>query len=309
MESFKFFACRASIELARKVARLLGTNLAKLHLSNFADGEIRVWVEEEVKGKKCVVFQTTRIDPNNRLMELCLVVSALKMAGAKSVLAVIPSLGYARQFKPYQPGEANAALLMAKLLEKSGVDKALFVNLHSEKILNFFKIPATNLKADNLFANEIKRLRLEKLVLVAPDTGSIDEVANLARKLRVPAVGMRKMRKTKGFGKEDWSRTFAFSGRVKGMEAVIIDDEISSGGTVMNAAKLLKKKGAKKIYVLVTHPVFSKRTYENLAQVPLAKVVVTDTIPLEEQAFKKLSNLKVISVANLLAGEIKNRLQ
>lgn len=291
--------------MGRKVARTLGRKISKLHLSNFADGDIRVWVEEKVKGKDCVVLQTTRLNPNNRLMELCLVVSALKTAGAKSVLAVIPCLGYSRQFKTYQQGETNTAALVAQFLEVSGVGKVIFVNLHTEKILKFFKIQAINLKTDELFAEEIKKLRLKNFVLVAPDKGSMEYVTGVARKLEIPLVWIKKRRKSKGFGKEDWCEALALSGEVRSQDVVIVDDEISSGGTVVKAVELLKKNGAGKIYVFATHPVFSEKTFEILPKGSLEKIVVTDTISLEKRAFKKIHNLKVISVADLLAKEIK----
>jgi ribose-phosphate pyrophosphokinase len=308
MRDFKFFVCRDSIKLGKRVARILGKRLGKLHLTNFADGEIRVWVEEKVKGKDCVVLQTTRINPHNRLMELCLVVSALKTAGAEKILAVIPSFGYARQFMVYQPGEVNAALIAARFLEKAGISKIILIDVHSEKVLDFFKAPAINLKTLDLFAQEIKRIGLRNFILVAPDAGSKRTVAALAKKINAPHVWLEKKRKTKGWGKEDWSRAFGLSGKVKGQNAIVVDDEISSGGTVANAAKILKQRGVRKVYVFVTHPVFSSKTFENLPKAGLEKIFVTDTIPLENGVFKKLPNLEVVSVANLLAEEIEKQI-
>lgn len=307
MKGLKFFACRDSVNLGRKVARLLGKRLGRLHLSNFADGEIRVWVEEKVKGKNCLVFQTTRLDPNNRLIELCLVASALKESGAKKVSAIIPSFGYARQFMAYQPGETKATLLMAKILVASGVDEVMVIDLHHEKILDLFGIPAVNLKTEDLFVQAIKNLDLKDFILVAPDKGSKPRAASLAGKLNAPYVFLKKKRKTKGFGREDWSRVFDLSGKVRGLDAVIVDDEISSGGTVVKTASLLKERGAKRIFVLVTHPVFSGQTYLNLTQAPLEKILVTDTLPLGKKAFKALPNLEVVSVAGLLAWAIEKK--
>ena len=140
---------------------------------------------------------------------------------------------------------------------------------------------------------------------MAPDEGSAEYVTGVTEKLDTACVIVKKKRKIKGFGSEDKSKALFVSGKVRGKDVVIVDDEISSGGTVVNAAKLLKRKGAKKIYVLVTHPVFSKKTYENLSQAPLEEIVVTDTIPLDKLAFKKLPNLRVISVAKIISDEIK----
>ncbi len=148
-------------------------------------------------------------------------------------------------------------------------------------------------------------MRLKDFVVVAPDGGYAENAAAVAKKLRAPHAWIEKRRKTNGFGKEDWCEDLGFSGKVEGQNAAIVDDEISSGGTVVEAAKTLKKNGAKKIYVFATHPVFSEKTYKSLPKAPLEKIVVTDTIPLEKKAFAKLPNLKVVSVANLLAEEIK----
>jgi ribose-phosphate pyrophosphokinase len=308
MRDFKFFACRDSVLLGEKIAMLLGKRLAKLHVSNFADGDLRVWVEGDVKGKNCVVLQTTRIDPNNRLMELCLTISALKLAGAKLIMAVVPCLGYSRQHRVFQKGETNAALLVARFLETAGANRVCFVVLHNEVILKFFRIPAFNLKTDNLFLEKIKNLKLKDFVILAPDFGSAGQVEWLSRKLKAPLVKIKKRRKIKGFGKEDWCEALGIMGKVSGKDAVIVDDEISSGGTVAAAVKMLGQHKAGKIYVFATHPVFGRKTYENLSALPIKKIFVTDTIPLGKEAKKSLPNLEVISIANLLAEAIKKHI-
>jgi ribose-phosphate pyrophosphokinase len=237
-----------------------------------------------------------------------LLVTALKAARAKRILAIIPCLGYSRQLRIFQEGEANAGLLVAHFLEIAGVDEVCFVDLHSERILKFFKIPAVNLGTQGLFEEKIKELNLKDYVLLAPDFGSTKIVDRLAKKLKVPFVSIKKRRKIKGFGREDWCETLGIQGEVSGKDAVIIDDEISSGGTVAKAVEVLEKNKVGKIYVFTTHPVFSSKTYETLPKLPIKKIFVTDTIPLGKEAKKYLPNLEIISVANLLADAIKRHI-
>ncbi len=298
----KIFSGTANKNLAQKVASDLGVVLSPLEVHTFPDGEHRIQVQDTVLGQDCVVIQPTNPPVDQNCMELFFLIDAAKRSGAKSVTVVVPYLGYQRQDHIFRDGEAVSLEVVINLIERVGADRFVGFDFHSIKVPQQFTIPVVHLSALPLFAQKIMELdpQLEG-ILVTPDMGGIRRIKLLSELLQgMPFAAIEKNRDLNtGSVQSD-----EIHGEVEGKTVFIVDDMISSGGTIAVACDLLKKKGAKDIYVFVTHAVFSKESPHILQNSAAKKIVVTDTIEIpKEKRFKKL---EIISIAPLLAKEIKS---
>lgn len=304
MKNFLVFSGSSNIPLSTSVAKLLGVSLGKVDLTRFADGEVRPWVQEDVRDKTVFVIQSFSGDMDGNIMELCLMGDAIRRGAPKTMIAVIPYMGYARQDKLHRMGEPISARVIAKFLEVSKFREVITIDLHNDAIVGFFQIPVTHLTAMTILAGEVKKLHLKNIVVVSPDVGGVKRARNLAYALDVPMIVMEKKRFLDRF---DQTEAFQIIGDVKGKSIVIIDDIISSGGTIVNGAKSLREAGAASITVLATHAVCSGNAFEKLSQATLNHMIVTDTIHWDLKALPKF--IRVASVASEIATSIKTIVQ
>ncbi|MBS1234179.1 MAG: Ribose-phosphate pyrophosphokinase [Bacteroidetes bacterium] len=290
----KFFAGRASTNLADKIAKSYGSEIGKTSVLEFSDGEIQPFFEESVRG--CIVFiiQST-YPPAENLMELLLMIDAAKRASAIQVVAVIPYLGYARQDRKDKPRCSIGAKLVADLLSAAGIDRIMTMDLHADQIQGFFNVPVDHLYGSALFVPYIKSLNLDNLAIAAPDMGGTKRANAYARFLNCEMVICYKLRKKANVVEE-----IRVIGDVEGKNIVIVDDMIDTAGTICLAAKLMKDEGAQSIRVVGTHAVFSGPAYERIDKSPITEICVTDTIPLKNHSDK----IKILSIADLFADVI-----
>lgn len=296
-EDLKLFAGRANRPLAEKIARHLDITLGACEITNFADGEIRISINENVRGKDVFVIQPTP-PPADNILELLLVVDALKRASARRVTAVIPYYGYARQDRKDKPRVPLSAKLIANLLTRAGVDRVLTMDLHADQIQGYFDIPVDHLFSTPVLVNFFAS-RTENLVVVAPDTGRANRARGFAERLgeKIPLAIIDKRRAA-----PNQSEALRVVGEVKNRDTLIFDDMIDTGGTLLKAANLLVAEGAKSVRATATHGIFSRDAVEQLARSPLLEVVVTDTI--DQPPEKRHPKIKVLSVSALLAEAI-----
>ncbi|OGH55595.1 MAG: ribose-phosphate pyrophosphokinase [Candidatus Lindowbacteria bacterium RIFCSPLOWO2_12_FULL_62_27] len=293
---FKIFTCSSNSDLAQKIVRLLRQDLGKLTLDRFRDGEIRVKFDESVRGKDVFLIQSTCPPVSEHLMEILLTIDAAKRASAGRITAVMPYFGYARQDRKDVPRVPISAKLVADLIATAGADRVLAMDLHVDQLQGFFDIPVDHIFARPVMHKYFQKSKL-KTMLVSPDTGGVERSRNLAEQLGVPLAIIDKRRTG-----PNQAEVMNIVGEVKGFDAILLDDIIDTGGTVVKAAEALMRAGAKSVRVACTHPVFSGSAPEILQQSPLAEVVVTDTIPLpRSKHFKKLT---VVSVSKIFADAI-----
>jgi ribose-phosphate pyrophosphokinase len=294
----KIFSGTSNKPLAQKIAKKLGIELSPLEIHIFPDGEKRVGILDKVLNENCVVVQPTSPSPDKNYMELFFIVDALKRSGASKITAIVPYLGYQRQDHIFREGEAVSLEVVATLLKWGGVDEIVAFDLHSIKIPEIFKIKLTHLSALPIFAKEIKKMGKDS-VLVSPDMGGIRRIKLLSETLDNMPFAVIEKNRDLATGKVTMS---GVSGEIK-ENAIIVDDMISTGGTIVTAAKLLKDKGAKNIYVFATHAVFSKDAPKILGDSSLRKVFVTDTIDIPKS--KRFPKLKILSVSKMIARELR----
>ncbi len=284
--------------LAEDICKHLKVPPGKATVNRFSDGEIHVKVRENVRGYDVFVVQSTSYPPNDNLMELLILIDALKRASADRVTAVLPYFGYARQDRKDQPRVPITAKLVANLLTEAGTDRILTIDLHAGQIQGFFDIPLDHLYALNIFVSYIRELGLKKLVVVSPDVGGIKMARAYAKRLRAGLAIVDKRRK--GDGKTD---VMHILGEVKGRNAVIVDDMVSTAGSLVEATEAIKKAGAKEVYAAIAHPVLCGPAIERLRKSKIKQLIVADTIHIDKK--KRLGKIKVLSVAQLLADAIK----
>lgn len=293
------FSGNSNRSLALDICEYLGVKLGEAVVDIFSDGEIHVKVNENVRGHDVFVIQSTSYPSNNHLMELLIMIDALKRASAQRITAVLPYFGYARQDRKDQPRVPITAKLVANLLTVAGADRVLTIDLHAGQIQGFFDIPLDHLFAVKIFVDCIKSLKLEKnLVIVSPDVGSIKTARSYAKRLR---CGLAIVDKRRVNDKE--AEVMHIMGEVKGKHAVIVDDMVTTAGSLIEAVDAIKNEGAMDVYATVTHPVLSGPAIERIKKSPLKELMVTDTIPIEKD--KHLKKIKVLSVAPLLGEAIK----
>lgn len=284
-------------ELTREIAELLGTQPADILCSRFPEGEIQVQIRDNIRGKDIFVVQSTCTPPNENLMELLILIDAAKRASAKRVTAVLPFYGYARQDRKDKPRVPITAKLVANLLTKAGADRVLSMDLHAGQIQGFFDIPVDHLYSINVVCDYLEKKALSNLVVVSPDIGGIRMARAYANILQCPIAIVDKRR-------EDATKTHVMHliGTVEGKNVVITDDLISTGGSLVSAAKALKEAGALDVYAAVVHPILAGPAIEKLQKSDIKELIVTNSIPLTEE--KKIPLIRQLSVAGLLAEAI-----
>lgn len=293
------FALSASQELAQNIANKLRCEVGDCKVNHFADGEILVEIGESVRGKDVYIVQSTSNPVTNNLMEILVLADALKRASAKEITAVIPYFGYARQDRKAKPRQPITAKLVADLLTVSGINRVVTVDLHAAQIQGFFNIPMDEMQALPLLANYFEEKELTDICVVSPDHGGATRARKLAVALDSPVAIIDKRRP-----KPNVAEIMGILGDVEGKNCIVIDDMIDTGGTIAAGIEMLKEKGAKKVYIACTHPVFSGQAVERLQDSSADEVVVTDTIKLSDE--KRFPKLKIVSVAGLLAKTIEN---
>ncbi len=297
-EDVKLFCGTATPQLARAVARNLGTELAHGTVSQFPDGETRIRIDESVRGGDCYIIQSTCAPVNHNLMELLVLVDALRRASAWRINAVIPYFGYARQDKKVQAREPITAKLVANLLETAGVDRVITVDLHAGQIQGFFDVPVDHLTALAILGGHLKTTDLEGAVVVSPDVGRATEARRLANFLNLPLAMLYKRRTS-----PTETEVTHVIGDVSGLRPIMIDDMISTAGTMGRGIDALLKLGAvEDVQVAATHAVFTPPALERLSHPAIRKIFVTDTIPFSGGH----DRVEVLSVAPLLAKAIRN---
>jgi len=298
----KIFSGSSNKSLAQNLAKELRVEVSLLENFVFPDGERRIRIVEKIVDEKVVVLQSTSTPPDQNYMELFFIVDALKRSGASTVTAVIPYLGYERQDHIFRDGEAVSLEVIIKTLERVGVDKIVAFDLHSVKVPELFTIPVLHLSALDLFAQKIRELGLiENSVLVSPDMGGIRRIKMLSESLNnMPYATVEKNRDLETGSISDSS----MEGDVNGKMAIIVDDMISTGRTILAAEEILLKNGAEKVFVFATHAVFSESAGKLLQNLKAEKVFVTDTIFIPEE--KHFDKLEIISVSKIIAEGLKN---
>ena len=298
MDQMKVFSGSANRPLAEAIAKHIGKPLGDAPHTVFPDGESFIKINEDIRGQDVFIIQPTCRPQNDNLMELLLFIDAAQRASAERITAVIPYYGYARQDRKDEGRVPISAKLVANMLEEAGADRALCVHLHAYQIQGFFDIPVDHLLPEPVFGEYYAGLGLEDLTVVSPDVGNVKEARVYSELLRGELAIIDKERIS---GTE--VRAGALIGTVEGRNVLIIDDMISSGGTICKAATLLKDRGARDIHVAATHPMFVPGAVDRLAQAPITGITVTDTVPLSEEA-AGCGLVKVLSMADLLGDAI-----
>ena len=300
MSTFKLFSGSANPEFAKKVSEYLGMNVSDAKLNKFSDGEISVQITESVRGQDVYIIQPTCAPTNDNLMELLIMVDALKRSSAKSINAVIPYYGYARQDRKAAPRVPISAKLVADLLEKAGINRVVTIDLHAAQIQGFFNIPADNLFGSILFVNYIKSKNLKNPIIASPDIGGVARARQYADKLGYDLVIVDKKRE-----KANESQVMNIIGDVKGKDVILVDDMVDTAGTLVKAAEVLKEKGANSVMACCTHGVLSGPAYERVANGVLDELVISDTIPTKKNA-KKITVLTASSIIGEAIRRIHN---
>jgi len=292
------FTGNANPKLAKEICKYLKMPLGDALVTTFSEGEIRVKINENVRGRDVFIIQPTCAPVNNNLMELLILIDSLKRASAKRITAVLPYFGYARQDRKDQPRVPITAKLVANLITTAGVDRILTVDLHAGQIQGFFDIPMDHLYAVNIFVSHIKKIKLKDIVIVSPDVGGIKMARAYAKKFEAPLAIVDKRR----ISGED-TEAMNILGEIKGKNLIIVDDLVATASSLVEAAVALKKQGGKEIYAAITHPVLSGLAIKRINDSSIKKVFVTNTIPVENG--KKHKKIEVLSIAPLLAEAIK----
>ena len=294
----RIFTGNSNIELVRKISEKLNTPIGKSVVKNFSDGEINVEIDESVRGMDVFVIQSICAPVNNNLMELLILIDALRRASSERITAVLPYYGYARQDRKVSPRAPITAKLVADLITAAGASRILAVDLHAGQIQGFFNIPVDHLFAAPVLLDYLKHLKND-IVIVSPDAGGVERARAYAKRLNTSLAIIDKRREAPNV-----SQVMNIIGDVSGMVAVLVDDLVDTGGTLVRAAYALIEKGAKAVYACSTHPVFSGRAVEVLEESPIKEMIVTDTIPLREDA-KACPKIRVLSISSLLAEAIR----
>jgi len=299
MSSYMLFSGTANEALAQEVAKYLEMPLSPVSIKRFSDGEISVQISESVRGKDVFIVQPTCAPANANLMELLIMTDALKRSSARSITAVVPYYGYARQDRKAAPRVPISAKLVANLMETAGITRMVTVDLHASQIQGFFDIPVDNLYGAILFMDYIKAKNFPNPVIASPDVGGVARARYFAKELGLDMVIVDKRRE-----KANVAEVMNVIGDVKGKDVIFIDDMIDTAGTMIKGAKALKDMGATSVMACCTHPVLSGPAYERIDTGELDELVVSNTIPLQQMSNK----IKVLSTASML-GEVIRRVQ
>jgi len=300
MADFKLYSGSSHPTLTQEIAKSLNVELSKIELKRFACNEIYVRSQESVRGKEVFIVQTCTNMVNEELMELFLMCSAMKTSFAKKVHVILPHMGYARQDRVSLPRETISAKLIADLLVKSGADHVIAFTLHSDQIQGFFDVPVDNISASKLFADYIKSQNINNPIIVSPDEGG----AKAAKKF-ADLIGCRLAIMHKTRSEHNVSQITHTIGNIEGKTPIIYDDMIDTAGSVCNAKEALIRDGAKdEVFLIATHPIFSNPAVKRLKNANFKEIIVSNSLPKKPEW--DLPNLKMISIAPLIAGIIKN---
>ena len=294
----RIFTGNSNIDLVKKISEKLNIPIGKSEVKNFSDGEINVEIDESVRGMDVFVIQSICAPVNNNLMELLILIDALKRASARRITAVLPYYGYARQDRKVSPRAPISAKLVADLITTAGASRILTVDLHAGQIQGFFNIPVDHLFAAPVLLDYLKQLKND-IVIVSPDAGGVERARAYAKRLSSSLAIIDKRREGANV-----SQVMNIIGDVSGMVAVLVDDMVDTGGTLVRGAYALIEKGAKAVFACCTHPVLSGEAVKLLMESPIEEMIVTDTIPLREEA-KACPKIKVFSISSLLGDAIR----
>jgi ribose-phosphate pyrophosphokinase len=300
-DELEIFAGNSNPALAREVAEHLGTRLCAVEVGRFPDGEVMVEVRENVRGGDCFVIQSTCTPPNENLMELLLLTDALRRASAKRITAVMPYFGYSRQDRKVAPRVPISAKLVADLITTAGTSRVLTVDLHAGQIQGFFNIPVDNLYAMPVLIGYLrKRTQGQRVAVVSPDAGGVERARAFARQLNADLAIIDKRRRRASEVTE-----MRLVGEVKDSISLLVDDMIDTAGTITEAAKVVSRAGAREVIACATHPILSDPACNRLNHSDIKELITTNSIPLRAKAQAELSNIKVISVASLIAEAVR----
>jgi ribose-phosphate pyrophosphokinase len=295
----KIFSGNANLELAERISEYIGIPLGKVQISRFPDNEILVKIREDVRGRDVFVIQSTVREPNERLMELLIMIDALRRASADRITAVIPCYGYGRQDRKDQPRVPITAKLVANLITASGANRVLTIDLHADQIQGFFDIPVDNLHAFPVFVDHLRKITIENnTVVVSPDVGGLKLATLYSAKMNMTFATVDKRRIS-----DSSVEATSVIGDVKGKNIILVDDICTTASSIVEACRVLKSSGAKDIYCCVTHGILVGPAAERIEKAPIKKFFITDTVP-GTQELSKINNLEIISVASLLGKAI-----
>lgn len=296
-QSLKVFSLNSNLPLAQEIAEHIGTTLGKCTVSTFSDGEIQMNIEESIRGCDVYVVQSTSTPVNLHIMELLIMIDALKRASAKSVNIVMPYYGYARQDRKARSREPITAKLLANILEKAGADRVVTLDLHAPQIQGFFDVPIDHLQGVPILSEYFKEKSLDDLVIVSPDHGGVTRARRMADRLKAP-IGIIDKRRPR----PNVAEVMNIIGQVEGKTAILIDDIIDTAGTITIAANALIEQGAKEVYACCTHPVLSGPAIERIENSQIKELVITNTISIDET--KQIDKITQLSVAPLIGEAI-----
>jgi len=300
IENLAIFAGNANPDLAQEVARYLGSSIGKALVNSFSDGEVNVEILENVRGQDVYVIQPTCAPAEKNLMELLVMIDALKRSSADRITAVLPYFGYARQDRrPRTARVAITAKLVADMICVAGADRALTMDLHADQIQGFFNIPVDNIYAAPVLNSELYRHEPENLLVVSPDVGGVVRARAMAKQLNAELAIIDKRRP-----RANEAKVMHIIGEIEGRNCVLMDDMVDTAGTLCEAASALKQAGAVQVKACCTHPVLSGQALQRINESELDEVVVTNSIPLSEEA-KVCSKIRQISISGLLAESIR----
>ncbi|CAL4320166.1 Ribose-phosphate pyrophosphokinase [Buchnera aphidicola (Eriosoma grossulariae)] len=301
MTDMKLFSGNAIPELAKSIADRLYTNLGKASVGRFSDGEVSVQINENVRGGDIFIIQSTCAPTNDNLMELIVIIDALRRASAGRITAVIPYFGYSRQDRRVRSARVPiTAKVVADFLSSIGVDRILTVDLHAEQIQGFFDVPVDNVFGSLILLEDMLKINLENPIVVSPDIGGVIRARAIAKLLYDTDMAIIDKRRTNS----NISKVMHVIGDVAERDCILVDDIIDTGGTICHAAEALKKRGARRVFAYATHPIFSGNALINLKQSCIDEVVVSDTIPLTAE-IKNLPNVRTLTLAGMLSEAIR----
>jgi ribose-phosphate pyrophosphokinase len=295
--TLKVFTLNSNKELSKEIAQHIGIELGESSVTKFSDGEIQINIEESIRGCEVYVIQSTSDPVNQHLMELLIMIDALKRASAKTINVVMPYYGYARQDRKARAREPITAKLVANLLETAGATRVIAIDLHAPQIQGFFDIPVDQLLGVPILANYFSNKQLDDIVIVSPDHGGVTRARKMADRLKAPIAIIDKRRP-----RPNVSEVMNIVGNIEGKTAILIDDIIDTAGTITLAANALVENGAKEVYACCTHPVLSGPAMDRIQNSQIKELVVTNTIVLPEE--KKIDKVTQLSVAPLLGEAI-----
>ncbi len=299
MSGLKVFSGTGNLPLAREICDHLGVEIGKIQLKRFMDGEIKVQILENVRGRDVFVVQPSCPPVNENLMELLIMIDAFKRASARRITAVMPYYGYGRQDRKDRPRVPISAKVVGDLLTAVGVNRLLTMDLHAGQIQGFLNMPVDHLFATPVILDYVKKLDLHNLTLVSPDAGGVERARFFAKRVKTNLAIIDKRRR-----QANEAEIMHIIGDVNGQDVLIVDDMVDTAGTLVNATEALRRQGAGRLFAAVTHAVLSGPAIERIARSSFERVIVTNTIPLVKE--KQISKIKVLSVARLLGEAIKS---